>query len=499
MNGDSPLLGRVRGLTAEFAGELRGPAGEEFARIARRLEEPLRVAIAGQLKAGKSTLVNALLRQSVAPTDVSECTKVVTWFRRGHPERVEVRLDDGTSTEVRLEGGRLPESLPVELSRVHSLHVYLDNDALRSITVIDTPGFGSLTEGVSEQTADLLRMERSSRAAAEAADAVALVLGQAVMQTDVDALRDWSAAGGEGLSNSAVNAIGVLTKADRVSSDGDPWEKAVRLASAQAERIRDHVATVVPVIGLLAETANTAALTEIDVAHLHELAALDAGERRRMLISGKRFLAAECAVPVPVRERLLHRLDLFGLRRAIELAAGRQLGASALAEELARLSGIAGLEQALQANFAAERGDALLARSSLAALHKLSFRRDLDGDRAVALALRRRVEAVRLDPVMHDLAELDALHVVLTGEVPLPQELMADAERMAAGGGDGAKRLGVAAADPQARREAALSAKGRWSAFLQSATPEQAKVARVMIRSYTLAFTDAAAAAPSSR
>ena len=46
-----------------------------------RLDEPLRVAIAGKVKAGKSTLLNALVGEQVAPTDAGECTRVVTWYR----------------------------------------------------------------------------------------------------------------------------------------------------------------------------------------------------------------------------------------------------------------------------------------------------------------------------------------------------------------------------------------------------------------------------------
>ncbi|MDN5750703.1 MAG: dynamin family protein, partial [Pseudonocardia sp.] len=38
-----------------------------------RLDEPLRVAIAGKVKAGKSTLLNALVGEQVAPTDAGEC------------------------------------------------------------------------------------------------------------------------------------------------------------------------------------------------------------------------------------------------------------------------------------------------------------------------------------------------------------------------------------------------------------------------------------------
>ena len=45
-----------------------------------RFDEPLRVAIAGKVKAGKSTLLNALVGESIAPTDAGECTRIVTWY-----------------------------------------------------------------------------------------------------------------------------------------------------------------------------------------------------------------------------------------------------------------------------------------------------------------------------------------------------------------------------------------------------------------------------------
>ena len=49
---------------------------------------PLRVAIAGKIKAGKSTLLNALLGEELAPTDAGECTRIVTWYQRGDQPQV---------------------------------------------------------------------------------------------------------------------------------------------------------------------------------------------------------------------------------------------------------------------------------------------------------------------------------------------------------------------------------------------------------------------------
>ena len=52
-----------------------------------RLDEPLRIAVAGKVKAGKSTLLNALVGEQLAPADAGECTRVVTWYRDGPPPR----------------------------------------------------------------------------------------------------------------------------------------------------------------------------------------------------------------------------------------------------------------------------------------------------------------------------------------------------------------------------------------------------------------------------
>ena len=61
----SALLARVDRACADAAG-VAGPAVAGPLRAA--LAEPLRVAVVGRVKAGKSTLVNALVGRRIAPT-----------------------------------------------------------------------------------------------------------------------------------------------------------------------------------------------------------------------------------------------------------------------------------------------------------------------------------------------------------------------------------------------------------------------------------------------
>jgi GTPase SAR1 family protein len=505
---DTSLPERVNQIVEDFADRLTGSRRAGLDQIGRRLSEPVRVAVAGRVNSGKSTLVNALLRQAVAPTDVSECTRLVTWFHYGRPERVEVVPLEGAPVEVQLEAdGTLPRSLPMPIEQVSVLHVYLDNDRLRRMTVIDTPGLGSINAEISAVTEAFLSTDRGagtalrSLEAAASADAVAFVLNQTVKEDDRRMLREWNEAGEHsdhrfGLTSSAVNAIGVLTKADQLGNGRDPWPAAIELAARQSERIRDEVATVVPVIGLLAETANTAALNERDAGYLEVLAKVDGDAREDMLFSTEDFLQWESSVPiedhvvpVEVRQRLLGRLAMFGLRYAMDQIDVGLSGAVALQEALARSSGIEALEQALGDNLLDRPSDVLRARSALDALEHLSRAgNESDAESAALRALRHRVELERDSPPMHEIAEVDALHAVLTGEVTFPSEFGEDLKRIMART-PLRERLGVPGGDRAEMRSASLAGVQRWKEFsFNQASPRQSRIADVVIRSYELAL-----------
>src|SRR5690606_15825912 len=84
--GSAPtLLAQVRSLLTQATQVYQETpaAAERLNAVLSRLDEPLRVAIAGKVKAGKSTLLNALVGEELAPTDAGECTKIVTWYRDG--------------------------------------------------------------------------------------------------------------------------------------------------------------------------------------------------------------------------------------------------------------------------------------------------------------------------------------------------------------------------------------------------------------------------------
>jgi hypothetical protein len=132
MNAPASLAARAAALAAEAEAKVGPQMGEELAAVRTRLVEPLRIAVAGTVSSGKSTLVNALLQHDVAPTDAGECTQFVTEFRYAAPpsrSRAEIVLRDGSRRPLALNHGRLPSGkLEVASEDVQLLRAWLTND-----------------------------------------------------------------------------------------------------------------------------------------------------------------------------------------------------------------------------------------------------------------------------------------------------------------------------------------------------------------------------------
>src|SRR5690242_4923258 len=99
------LGGTVRAYEADPAYRHRPDVHNELRRIGARLNHPIRIALAGTLKAGKSTLVNALVGDTIAPTDATEATRIVTWFRHGPTPKVTANHRGGRRSNVPIARG----------------------------------------------------------------------------------------------------------------------------------------------------------------------------------------------------------------------------------------------------------------------------------------------------------------------------------------------------------------------------------------------------------
>jgi GTP-binding protein EngB required for normal cell division len=456
-------------------------------------EEGLRVVVAGRVSSGKSTLVNALLRRRIAPTAAGECTRVVTWFRYGVPARADVVTTAGKVSELPLIGGELPEELGAPLEDVESVVVYLPDESLRQMILIDTPGLSSVDEQRSDRTKALLAMHVATRHALAEADALVFLMSQTAREDDERALTAFAEAT-RGVDASAATTIGVLSMADKVA--GGDLVQARQLAERFAAALHPKVAAVVPLVALVGEAAEI--LTERDAAHLERLAALDR-ETRDLAVSDV-GLFRELATPVPPdeRERLLRQLDLFGIAHSLELVDAGRDGASALAEALRELSGLAALRELLADTFEA-RADLLKAHSALAALERLAWQQAQSGTTTVRLSLRNAVERLRNRPEMHRINELWALEQAFDTAQPepegargIPAELRADLARLA-GDASVPARLGLGEdASVDALRLAALAGASRWQAFKVDGalTLREHQIADVLVRSFTLLWSD---------
>jgi hypothetical protein len=461
------LLAEVRALLDRALVETADPAVRAAIGDARRrLGEPLRVAIAGKVKAGKSTLLNALVGEGLAPTDAGECTRIVTWYADGPTYAVTAHLRDGGTRPLpfhRVAGAvRITLDRPAE--QIDHLEVRVPSARLRGHTLIDTPGIASLSTDVSLRTTAFLDAEADRPAQTDAV----IYLLRHMHADDVRFLESFH--GDDLAGGTPVNTVGVLSRADEIGGARlDAMEAAARVAARYAadDRLRRLCPVVVPVAGLLGAAGAT--LREDEFRTLAAVAALPMADVVELLLTADRFAGS-----APGRREALGRLGLFGVRMSVRLIREQKVHDSAdLAAALTAHSGIDRLREVFAAQFVG-RSEVLKARSALAVLDEF-----IDPGSALA------AQAERIRASAHEFVELRLLHLLRSGRLPGTQAQLAEMDLLLGGAGGAAYlRLGLPAdASPDRITAAAREALARWQTLAEH--PFSARELRTAARAVT--------------
>lgn len=333
-------------------------------RAAREIAAPMRIAVVGRIKAGKSTLMNAFLGGDIVPTGTSELTFNVNVFRYGEP---------GATIQFR-DGRREPRpisDLPHLVARqpakgeflrsIRHVEVTYPNELLREFDLIDTPGLDSMYELDTKNTLDYLgiapaEVEAWTSAATGDADAILYVFSKTPTDADVAALRGFH---GRMAGLSPVNALGVLSRIDDYfPQEQEPVARAEKLVSALQSRHPEIPATlflVHPLCGLLGAGAQM--LTEDDLAILRCLAAVEPAVLQREVWNrdAEAFRIAAFArvpqlPPAEARQRVAARLGFYGCRIAVDLLR-EGMSFESLKQTLLARSGVARLRDLMTSHF----------------------------------------------------------------------------------------------------------------------------------------------------
>jgi GTPase SAR1 family protein len=406
----------------------------ELSRCHQRLQQPMRVAVVGKIKAGKSTFMNALLEEKVVETGAVETTFNVNWLRFGPQRSLTVYYKDEQHRPEQLPYDRLAEltkrSDDPEVSKylrsIKYIRVSYPNPILRAFDLIDTPGLESTYEDDARNTLDFImqygkELTATTQEEAGDADAVLYLFSKGLGESDSGTLKEFQ---GEVIGQARpFNAIGVLTKVDanwKTYDDPVQGTQAITKRLAGLPQVRRLFYSILPIAGLLGFGAKTMTAEEFET--LLQIAALPPAQFRKIAQSKDFFVKDYPFVPVPQekRKQLTTRLEMYGINLAYRLINEQGIRERKwLMEALYERSGLLELRQLILSHFGS-RAYLIKLSSALSQLENafIEARQQVRGrEKEVVLDLAGKFQMIRLEE--HAFQEIEVLGSYYEGKLVL--------------------------------------------------------------------------------
>ena len=226
---------------------------DKYGDLQKMLDLRFTVAVIGQMKVGKSTLMNALIGKDLALTGVTETTATINWFRHKHGDlchKFRVHWKDGSTDDKPLADAKKWMSTARNIAQTTSLDFFADVEFLETADIVDTPGTRSVLEDHQKTTEGFLAEELHNESLfyGGKADAVIYAINPVARQADIDMLQffgDQTRLPGA----SPANSVAVVQKWEH-------YKNPLTVVQEQCERLQQDldgkVSVVLPTSGLLA-------------------------------------------------------------------------------------------------------------------------------------------------------------------------------------------------------------------------------------------------------
>ena len=126
------------------------------------LENPLKVVVLGEVKAGKSTLINSLIQKEVVYTNVVEATASIIEIKYDVNENIVIKYNSGEESKVKSvkELDRLMDENRTNqefFKNIKQVNINTNMDRLKKIAIVDTPGLNTITSENAQRTNEYIK------------------------------------------------------------------------------------------------------------------------------------------------------------------------------------------------------------------------------------------------------------------------------------------------------------------------------------------------------